>query len=146
MWTLCMAWALCWLHSDKDAPREASWLFLTCISCHFCPPDPRGGETESTSCWGYGELTLKTACWVGDVMNHLDHLWNRPSAMHWCSATGVYFLCIQSLLWTQAILQSSPRGLSDASCCFHPAASPHPLMFPHPLLQGRAVWRTTHQS
>lgn len=56
MWTLCVAWALWGLDSEKeqaeskcckkmDAPREASWLFLTFIGGHaplLLPPRSKG--------------------------------------------------------------------------------------------------------
>lgn len=56
MWTLCVAWALRWLDSEKeqaeskcckkmDAPREASWLFLTFTGRHtplLLPPRSKG--------------------------------------------------------------------------------------------------------
>lgn len=155
MWTLCVAWALWGLDSEKeqaeskcckkmDGPREASWLFLTFIGGHaplLLPPRPKGREMEPPSWWRCSQFTLKKST--------LDGRCYRPS---WSSEDTVFHTLASSnratfLAHTKSSVDpgSSPRQMCSCwlsntmllpSCSFSISTCG-----PQPLLQGK----TTHR-
>lgn len=57
----------------EQCSETTSWLFLILYQLSLLPPDPRGEETESASCWGSGRFTLKESMLDGRYMHRLNH-------------------------------------------------------------------------